>query len=97
MGKPIIGVYKITNTLCPEGKYYIGYSCNVKQRWQKHKSTLRGGKHRNMYLQRAYNKYGAECFTYEILHDCETKEEAQEYETSYLQDLSIRDKIYNLL
>ena len=50
-----------------------------------------------MYLQRAYNKYGAECFTYEILHECVTKEEAQEYETSYLQDLTIRDKLYNLL
>ena len=97
MGKPIIGVYKITNTLCPEGKYYIGYSCNVKLRWQKHKYKLKTGKHVNIYLQRVYNKYGADYLKYEILHACETKEEAQEYETSYLQDLTIRDKLYNLL
>lgn len=95
--KKIIGVYKISNTLCPEGKYYIGYSCNIDRRWNNHKWDLKNEKHINMYLQRAYNKYGAECFTYEILHECETKEEAQEYETSYLQDLTIRDKLYNLL
>ena len=96
MGKPIIGVYKITNTLCPEGKYYIGYSCNVKQRLQKHKSTLRGGKHCNIRMQRAYEKYGSDCFDYEILQECETEEEAKNVELSYLEDLTIRDKLYNL-
>lgn len=95
--KKNIGVYKISNNLCPEGKYYIGYSCHIRRRWNNHKRLLKNEKHVNMYLQRAYNKYGAECFTYEILHECETKEEAQEYETSYLQDLTIRDKLYNLL
>ena len=95
--KKIIGVYKISNNLCPEGKYYIGYSSHIRRRWNNHKWDLKNEKHINMYLQRAYNKYGAECFTYEILHECETKEEAQEYETSYLQDLTIRDKLYNLL
>ena len=93
--KKIIGVYKISNNLCPEGKYYIGYSCHIRRRWNNHKRELKNGKHINMYLQRAYIKYGAECFTYEILHECETKEEGQEYETSYLQDLTIRDKLYN--
>ena len=95
--KKIIGVYKISNNLCPEGKYYIGYSSHIRSRWNNHKRHLKNEIHINMYLQRAYNKYGAECFTYEILHECETKEEAQEYETSYLQDLTIRDKLYNLL
>ena len=96
MGKPIIGVYKISNTLCPEGKYYIGYSCNIKQRWQTHKSTLRGGKHCNIRMQRAYEKYGSECFDYEILQECENEEEAKNIELSYLEDLTIRDKLYNL-
>jgi group I intron endonuclease len=96
MGKPIIGVYKITNTLCPEGKYYIGYSCNVKQRWQKHKSTLRCGSHCNILMQRAYEKYGSEWFDYEILQECENEEEAKNVELSYLEDKTIRDKLYNL-
>ena len=96
MGKPIIGVYKISNTLCPEGKYYIGYSCNVNKRWQTHKSTLTRGNHRNIRMMNAYNKYGSECFTYEILQECETEEEAKNIELSYLEDLTIRDKLYNL-
>ena len=94
--KKIIGVYKISNTLCHEGKYYIGYSCNIKQRLQKHKSTLRGGNHCNIRMQRAYEKYGSDCFDYEILQECENEEEAKYIELSYLEDLTIRDKLYNL-
>jgi len=94
--KKIIGVYKISNTLCPEGKYYIGYSCNVKQRWQTHKSSLTRGSHRNIRMRNAYNKYGADCFMYELLQECETEEEAKNVELSYLEDLTIRDKLYNL-
>ena len=94
--KKIIGVYKISNTLCPEGKYYIGYSCDIHKRWKTHKSTLKTNKHCNIRMQRAYEKYGSDCFDYEILQECETEEEAQEYELSYLEDLTIRDKLYNL-
>ena len=94
--KKIIGVYKISNNLCPEWKYYIGYSCDIHKRWGTHRSTLKTNKHCNILLQRAYDKYGADCFTYEILHVCETEEEAQKYELSYLEDENIRDKLYNL-
>ena len=47
-------------------------------------------------MQRAYNKYGSECFSYEILHECENIEEATNLELSYLEDLAFRDKLYNL-
>jgi len=47
-------------------------------------------------MQRAYEKYGSDCFTYEILQECETEEEAKNVELSYLEDLTIRDKLYNL-
>jgi len=94
--KKIIGVYKISNTLGPEGKYYIGYSCDINRRWGTHKSTLKTNKHCNIRMQRAYEKYGSDCFTYEILQECETEEEAKNVELSYLEDLTIRDKLYNL-
>ena len=94
--KKIIGVYKISNNLCPEGKYYIGYSSHIRRRWCIHRSTLKTNKHCNILMQRAYNKYGAECFTYDILQECETEEEAKNVELSYLEDLTIRDKLYNL-
>ena len=35
-------------------------------------------------------------FYYEILQECETEEEAKNVELSYLEDLTIRDKLYNL-
>ncbi len=94
--KKIIGVYKISNNLCSEGKYYIGYSCNIHKRWGTHQSTLKTNKHCNIRMQRAYEKYGSDCFTYEILQECETEEEAKNVELSYLEDLTIRDKLYNL-
>ena len=94
--KKIIGVYKISNNLCPEGKYYIGYSCDINHRWCIHRSTLKTNRHCNILMQRAYNKYGSECFTYKILQECETEEEAKNVELSYLEDLTIRDKLYNL-
>jgi len=94
--KKIIGVYKISNTLCPDGKYYIGYSCDIHKRWRTHRSTLKSNKHCNIRMQRAYEKYGSECFDYEILQECETEEEAKNVELSYLEDLTIRDKLYNL-
>jgi len=97
MGKPIIGVYKITNTLCPEGKYYIGYSRNINRRWEQHRYDLKTKRHGNVRMQRVYDKYGPECFTYEMLQECETEEEAIRVESSYLQDLSIREKLYNLI
>lgn len=92
----IIGVYKITNTLCPEEKYYIGYSCDIHHRWSIHRSTLKTNKHCNILMQRAYNKYGPDCFTYEILQECDTEYEAKNIELSYLEDLTIRNKLYNL-
>ena len=94
--KKTIGVYKISNNLCPEGKYYIGYSCHIHKRWGKHQSTLKTNKHCNIRMQRAYDKYGSDCFDYEILQECETEEEAKKVELSYLEDLTIRDKLYNL-
>ena len=94
--KKIIGVYKISNTLCPKCKYYIGYSCDIHNRWKNHFSRLKNNNHRNIRLQLAYNKYGPNCFTYEILHEYETKEEALKSESSYLKDLTIRDKLYNI-
>jgi hypothetical protein len=47
-------------------------------------------------LQRAYNLDGEDKFKYDIIHICDTEEEAKEIELQYLSDLSIRDMLYNL-
>ena len=90
----IIGVYKISNIL--SGKYYIGYSTNINRRFTVHRSKLKQKCHDNIFLQRAYNLDGEDKFKYDIIHICDTEEDAKEIELQYLTDLNIREQLYNL-
>ena len=65
----ICGIYCIENTV--DGKKYIGQSVDIYRRWKDHKRELNGNRHRNMYLQRAWNKNGAESFHFYILEECD--------------------------
>lgn len=59
------GIYKITNKV--NGKFYIGSSKNIKERWKHHRSDLKSGTHSNPHLQNSYNKYGKKNFKFEII------------------------------
>lgn len=62
------GVYYIMNK---ETKAkYIGSAKNFKSRFQIHLSDLKLNKHHSIVLQRAYNKYGAESFSFEKIAFC---------------------------
>lgn len=63
----IPGIYTVTNTV--SGTVYGGQARNIRKRWEVHRSTLENGKHRNGYLQRAWNKYGASVFRFEVILD----------------------------
>lgn len=65
----ISGIYKITNL--NNGKIYIGSSKDIKQRFRKHLSELRSGKHSNYHLQAAWDKYGEDNFVFEIIEERE--------------------------
>lgn len=67
--KPLIGIYEIRNIV--NGHVYIGSAINIEKRWNKHTSSLKGGKHHSQYLQYAWNKYGVDCFTFSILELCD--------------------------
>jgi group I intron endonuclease len=58
--KYINTIYIIENTI--NNKIYIGSTKNFNKRKVRHFSTLKTEKHHNLYLQRAYNKYGKENF-----------------------------------
>lgn len=60
----ISGVYKITNII--NGKFYIGSSLNILQRWLRHDNSFRNNNN-SKYLQNAWNLYGASNFKKEIL------------------------------
>lgn len=63
----ICGIYTITNQL--DGKMYVGKSIDVHARMQAHRNRLRYQNHPNVYLQAAYNKHGADAFSYELLEE----------------------------
>lgn len=61
----ITGIYEIVNTV--NGKRYIGSSVNIKTRRGQHMCRLRAGDHHCPPLQRAWNKYGEDAFSFNIL------------------------------
>lgn len=63
----ISGIYKIINRV--NEKYYIGGSNNVRHRWSRHRSQLNHNKHPNSHLQNAWNKYGAENFSFVLVSE----------------------------
>lgn len=79
------GIYKI---ICKvNNKIYIG-STEVcfKQRFKKHKQKLRNNYHENDYLQKSWNKYGEDNFTFEILEEISDKSKVKEIEQLYLDE-----------
>jgi group I intron endonuclease len=68
----ISGIYRIFNT--DNGVTYIGGSVDIRVRWLTHLRNLRNGTHHSVKLQRAYNKYGVNCFEHEIIEVCDVGE-----------------------
>ena len=64
----ICGIYKIENLI--NHKVYIGQSIDISGRWVEHQINLRGNKHASKHLQNAWNKYGGENFSFEIVERC---------------------------
>jgi group I intron endonuclease len=63
------GIYIIINLT--NGHRYVGSSCNVLLRWQRHQENLRKGNHHSRYLQRAWNLHGENNFKFIFLQECE--------------------------
>jgi group I intron endonuclease len=79
------GIYKITNRV--NGKFYIGSSINITNRWKAHIYRLNSGTHVNRHLQSAWNKYGSESFIFERIERIVDKNLLIEREQSYLDIL----------
>lgn len=59
------GIYAIT--CLANGKCYVGSAIKLRQRFDQHISQLRDGTHHGVRMQRAWKKYGADAFLYEVL------------------------------
>jgi len=90
------GIYKLENVI--NGKMYIGSSVNIKLRFSDHRRNLRGNKHRNKYLQNAWNKYEEKAFEFLIIEIVEVDAILirEQYWLDYLQSYN-REIGYNIL
>lgn len=59
------GIYRITCTLT--GRFYIGSAINLQTRQAQHLYALRNNQHHTQPLQNAFNKYGEDAFTFEVI------------------------------
>lgn len=79
----VCGLYKLVNKAT--GQCYVGQSQRCKKRIREHFRLLRWNKHSNPHLQNAYNKYGAENFYGEIEVECQSLDELDQLENSFLK------------
>lgn len=89
-------VYLIKNVV--SGGVYVGQTirdCRV--RWQRHCYDLNHGVHDNPHLQRAWDKYGADMFTIEIVEIAQNQDELNVAEARWIETLRASGThIYNL-
>jgi hypothetical protein len=70
--KPVAAIFQIKNKT--NGKILIDESLNVTSKWNRHRTELRFGSHRNKILQKDWNELGEENFTFSILSELVIKE-----------------------
>lgn len=80
-------VYLVTNII--NQKIYIGKTNNKNVRWSQHKSKSK--KFRGLFLN-AIRKYGYTNFNFEIIKECNTEDEAYEYERVLVELFNTRNR-----
>lgn len=87
------GIYKIENLL--NGKFYIGSAKDFLHRKSTHLYDLRNNKHRNIHLQRSFNKHGEDSFLFQLVEQC-NEEILIEREQYYIDSLNPHFNILRL-
>lgn len=87
-------IYKIENKI--NHKKYIGLTNNIVRRRARHFSDLSRGVHDNSFLQKEYNIYGKENFSFEQIFEGEiSSEEISELEKFYIKKFDSYKNGYN--
>ena len=86
-------IYKIRNVV--NDKFYVGSTVDSRKRFWAHRKALRLGNHDSRHLQRAWDKYGEDCFRFEIVEEFNTKEELYPAEQQWLDEHFGKDYCYN--
>jgi group I intron endonuclease len=75
-------IYKIRNVV--NQHYYVGSTVDSRKRFWAHRKALRTGTHDCIHLQRAWNKYGEDCFKFEIVEQLDSKDALYPAEQKWL-------------
>ena len=86
-------IYKIRNLT--NGKFYVGSTVDARVRFQTHRRKLRAGKHQSPHMQAAWNKYGEDCFKFEIVEVVPEGEDLLAAEQKWLDDHAGKPYCYN--
>ena len=70
---PPMGIFSLRNN--QTGRVFLGSSLNLKNKYERIKLMLGMGNHNNSELQKDWNNYGEESFTFEILETLEVKDD----------------------
>jgi len=87
-------IYKIINLI--NGKFYVGSSTNHSERFRTHRNKLRSGTHHCAHLQAAWNKYGEDKFTFNVVEEIPESESLQAAEDKWLIAHVGKEHCYNV-
>jgi group I intron endonuclease len=91
MKQPVI--YRIRNVT--NQKFYVGSTVNTQERFRTHRKKLRTNKHHCAHLQAAWNKYGEDCFKFEIV-EVVVGQDLQAVEDEWLSKYVGKPECYNV-
>lgn len=87
-------IYKIRNVI--NEHYYVGSTVDSRKRFWAHRKDLRLGVHSCIHLQRAWNKYGEDCFKFEVVQQVTSKEDLYPAEQKWLDEHFGKEYCYNV-
>ena len=91
MKEPVI--YKIRNVV--NGKFYVGSTTSTRERFRNHRKMLRGNRHHCLHLQASWNKYGEDCFKFEVVETAVSEEMLWQVEDRWLDENFGKPHCYN--
>ena len=84
-------IYRITNTV--NNKIYIGQTTReINERINEYKRGYRENHYFNQYLLNSFNKYGFDCFIFEVIDNANSIEELNEKEINYIAQYNSTDR-----
>lgn len=87
------GIYTITNI--ESGRVYVGSSTNLDRRFRDHRSALRNGRHCNVILQRAWEKYEESAFQFSVVELIPDATQLLAREQHWMEELE-SSRLYNI-